>query len=215
MIYLRKSSPPEETLNYLSHGLGLGLAVVALVFLIRWASLDGDVWYRIALFAYGLSLVLLYFSSTFYHMLPMSPAKNRFQCLDHASIFVYIAGTYTPLLLISLGDTTAFILLGVVWLIAVFGMAYKAIWVEAYPLLTTAMYFAMGLMIMIVLQPLREAIGWSSFLLLLCGGSCYAVGLFFFSWQRLMYYHVIWHMFVLAGSACHFFAIYLTLPVVS
>ncbi len=212
MIYIRKSSPPEETLNYLTHGLGLVLAVVALVFLIRWGSLEGDIWYRIGLFAYGLSLVLLYFSSTFYHMLPRSPAKSRFQFYDHASIFVYIAGTYTPLLLISLGDTTAFILLGAVWLLAVFGMVFKAVWLEEYPLLSTAMYFIMGLLILLVLQPLGEAVGWTSFLLLLGGGSCYAVGVFFFAWQRLMYYHVIWHVFVLAGSTCHFFAIYLALP---
>ena len=194
----------EEIANSITHGLGFGLSVAGLTILVVLASMEGDPW-RITSFAiYGSSLTILYLVSTLYHSLTHSRTKAIFRRLDHSAIYLLIAGTYTPVILISLRTTWVLYLLPVVWTMAIIGIYIKIFYIHRYERLTLAFYIFMGWMALIAVKPLFHAIPIESFIWIIVGGFSYTCGVIFYSWIRLPYHHTIWHIFVLVGSISHY-----------
>lgn len=197
----------EEIANSVTHGVGLLLSIVALPALVVVAARRHDAWQIVGGAIYGLTLVLLYTASTLYHALPAPRAKDVFRVLDHAAIYLLIAGTYTPFALGVLRGTWGWSLLAAVWALAVVGIVLKATRGFRYAWLSTAVYLAMGWLIVVALRPLVAQIGIDGLAWLLAGGLAYTAGVVFFAWDRLRYGHMVWHLFVLAGSICHFVAV--------
>ncbi len=204
----RAQSREEEIANSLSHGFGLVAAMVATPFLIVHAAGRGDAWFIVGASIFAATMVLLYLASTLYHALPIGRAKRVFRVIEHSAIFLLIAGTYTPFTLGVLRGTWGWTLLGLVWGIAVAGVTLKALNRLTHPILTTSLYLLMGWLIVIAAGPLTERVPTSGLLWLVAGGLAYTVGVVFFAFDsRLRYGHFIWHLFVLTGTACHYFAV--------
>jgi hemolysin III len=197
----------EEIANSVTHGVGLLLSIVALPTLVIVAVRRHDAWQIVGGAIYGLTLVLLYTASTLYHALPAPRAKDVFRVLDHAAIYLLIAGTYTPFALGVLRGKWGWSLLAAVWALAAVGIVLKATRGFRYAWLSTAVYLAMGWLIVVALRPLVAQIGIDGLAWLLAGGVAYTAGVIFFAWDRLRYGHMVWHLFVLAGSICHFVAV--------
>ncbi|WDH95922.1 hemolysin III family protein [Paenibacillus urinalis] len=202
----------EEVANAITHGIGALLSVAALVLLIIAASVNGTAWHVVSFTVYGVSMLLLYISSTFVHALKDGRAKDLFEIFDHSSIYLFIAGTYTPFLLVAIRGTLGWTLFGIIWGIALFGVAFKAFFTKRFLFMSTLFYIAMGWLIIIAWAPLTAAIPSGGIALLVAGGLCYTLGTIFYVWRGFPFHHAIWHLFVLAGSVLHFFAviIYLT-----
>jgi hemolysin III len=197
----------EEVANSISHGLGLALSIVGFTVLIILASQKGDPWRLTAYIIYGLSLTTLYLFSTLYHGLTHSRTKAIFRRLDHSAIYLLIAGTYTPVILISLRTTWVMFLLPVVWVMAILGVYMKVFYIHRYERLTLAFYILMGWMALIAAKPLFNSVPIESFIWIIVGGISYTTGIIFYAWRRLPYQHTIWHMFVLLGSISHYIGI--------
>ena len=198
----------EELANTLSHGLGFLLAVfAALPLLVVSALRQHDGWQLFGAITFGFSLALLYAVSTLYHLLPPGRAKLFCRLLDHAAIYILIAGTYTPFALGALRGPLGWTVLVAVWTLAAVGTALKMKVGFRFPKLSVALYLLMGWLVLLVIHPLVAQIGWSGFGWLAAGGSFYSLGVIFFLWERLHYSHLYWHGFVLAGSACHLVAV--------
>ena len=197
----------EEIANSITHGIGAALSVAGLVVMVVIAALRGSALHITACAIYGASLVLLYISSTIYHALAENRAKRVFLILDHASIYVLIAGTYTPFALVTLRGAWGWSLFGAVWTLCVCGVVFKSLWVDHLRGLSTTVYVLMGWCGIVAFRPLLRALPWTGFLWLLAGGLAYTGGVAFFA-SRRRYAHFIWHLFVLAGSLCHFWAVY-------
>lgn len=202
----------EEITNAISHGIGFGLSIAALVVLLIFANMYGDIWYITSFAIYGTTLIILYLSSTLYHSFPEGSVKSIFQILDHASIYLLIAGTYTPLTLIPLRGKLGWTIFGVVWGIALVGIIFKIFYVKKFMILSTILYIVMGWMIIIAIKPLINTINHTSLAFLVSGGILYTIGTIFYLGRKIKYHHAIWHLFVLAGSICHFFTILYLLP---
>jgi len=209
---VERYTPAEETTNAILHGVGLGLAIAALVVLVVLASLSGNAWHIVSFSIYGATLVLLYLSSTLYHGFYAGRAKQLFRIFDHSAIFLLIAGTYTPIALITLHGRLGWTVFGVVWGIAAAGIVGKAFWTNRFAVLSTVLYLAMGWIVVIVAKPLLANLNTASLVFLGVGGLFYTLGTVFYLWHKLKYHHAIWHLFVLAGSICHFFTILFLLP---
>ncbi len=194
----------EEIANSITHGLGFALSVAALTILVVYASREGDPWKITAFAIYGSSMTILYFCSTLYHSLTNSRVKAIFRRLDHAAIYLLIAGTYTPVILISLRTTWVIYLLPVVWAMAIIGVYIKIFYIHRYERLALAYYIVMGWMALIAAKPLFNSIPIESFVWIILGGVAYTSGVVFFAWNRLPFNHTIWHGFVLVGSFSHF-----------
>lgn len=208
----------EELANALTHGLGALLALAAFVLLAALGSVLGSFAHVLALVVYGATLVLLYLASTLYHAVRHHRAKRLFRLCDHASIFLLIAGTYTPYALIGIGGTGGWVLLALVWTGAVAGIAFKIVSMDRFEKLSLVFYLALGWVGVFSLGPLISAVELNGLLLLGLGGVAYTGGIVFYIWEGLPYNHAVWHLFVLAGSICHFLSIYLyvaAVPVVS
>ena len=204
----RVQSRGEEIANSLSHGFGLIAALVATPFLIEHAVRQGDAGFMVGASIFAATMVMLYLASTLYHALPVGRAKGVFRVIEHSAIFLLIAGTYTPFTLGVLRGTWGWTLLGLVWGIAVSGVVLKALNRLTHPILTTSLYLLMGWLIVIAAEPLSERVPASGLLWLVAGGLAYTIGVFFFALDsRLRYGHFIWHLFVMAGTACHYFAV--------
>jgi hemolysin III len=204
----RVQSRGEEFANSLSHGLGLVAAVVATPFLILHAVRLGDAWFVVGASIFAATMVLLYLASTLYHALPIGRAKRVFRVIEHSAIFLLIAGTYTPFTLGVLRGAWGWTLLGLVWGIALAGVTLKALNRMSHPILSTGLYLLMGWLIVIAAHPLSERVPVSGLLWLVAGGLAYTLGVIFFAFDsRLRYGHFIWHLFVLTGTACHYFAV--------
>lgn len=201
-------SPAEESANALTHGFGLVLSVAALVLLVVFASLRGDAWHITTSAIFGVALVSLYSSSTLYHCVQREALKLRLRKLDHAAIFVLIAGTYTPFLLVNLRGPWGWSLFGVIWALALAGIVMKTRFTGRFPVVSTLIYVVMGWLIIIAIVPMLRTIPRGGLSLLLAGGLCYTGGTVFYLWKKLPYHHAVWHVFVLAGSICHFFAVF-------
>ncbi len=197
----------EEIAHAITHGVGLLLSVAGLVVLIVLASLRGDAWHVVSVSVYGATLVLLYSASTFYHALPAPRAKNVFRTLDHAAIYVLIAGTYTPFMLVNLRGGWGWALFGVVWGLAVLGIVLEAVAKQRVRALSVILYLGLGWLIAIAVKPLMQSVEPGGLVLLVAGGLAYSVGVVFYGWKRLPYHHAVWHLFVMAGSLFHFFAV--------
>ena len=194
----------EEIANSITHGLGFGLSVAGLTILVVLASMEGDPW-RITSFAiYGSSFTILYLVSTLYHSLTHSRTKAIFRRLDHSAIYLLIAGTYTPVILISMRTTWVLYLLPIIWAMAILGVYIKVRYIHRYERLSLAFYIFMGWFALIAVKPMFNSIPIESFIWIIIGGACYTSGVVFYAWSRLPFNHTIWHGFVLIGSISHF-----------
>ncbi len=200
-------STGEEIANSVTHGLGAVLGIAGFVFLLVAAIQRGSARHITAVVIFGTTLILLYVASTLYHALTPPRAKRVFQILDHSAIYLLIAGTYTPFTLITLRGVWGWSLLAVIWSLAIFGIVFKSVWIHRFPVLSTAVYVMMGWCAIVAIRPLLNALPWSGFMWLLAGGISYTGGVFFYASHR-RYAHAVWHLFVLGGSLCHFWAIY-------
>lgn len=197
----------EELANSLTHGFGLLLSLAGLVFLVTLAALNGDVWHIASSAVYGASLVILYAASTCYHGCTEPKLKQWLQLIDHCCIYLLIAGSYTPFALVVLREGLGLGLLAFVWAFAVFGIAMKVIFRGKYNAVGVVSYLAMGWIGLIAVQPLYLALGVAPLLLVVLGGVSYTLGVIFFGWHSIRHHHAIWHLFVMGGSICHFFAV--------
>jgi hemolysin III len=204
----RAQSREEEIANSLSHGLGLIAALVATPFLIQTAIRHGSASFVVGTSIFAATMVLLYLASTLYHALPIGRAKRVFRVIEHSAIFLLIAGTYTPFTLGVLRGPWGWTLFGLVWGIALVGVTLKAVNRLTHPILTTSLYLLMGWLIVIAAHPLSDRVPPSGLLWLVAGGLAYTGGVVFFAFDsRLRYGHLIWHLFVLMGTAFHYVAV--------
>jgi hemolysin III len=197
----------EELANRITVGAGALMSVVGLVALLR-VAVHGDSWRVVSCAIYGATLVLFYVISTLYHSVRRPRLRYVFRILDHASIFLIIAGTYTPFTLVSLQGVWGWSLFGVVWGLAFAGVGFKVVMTARFRILGPLLYLAMGWLIVLAYEPLVAAVPGAGIDWLIAGGLFYSLGLIFYAWDRLPYNHAVWHVFVLAGSACHYVAIY-------
>jgi len=168
----------------------------------------GDPWRIVAFSIYGASLVALYLASTLYHAIPVARARHWLKRIDHAAIYVFIAGTYTPITLVLLGDWVGWALFGVVWGITIAGIALKFLFIDRFEKLFVAGYVVMGWIAIAAFPQLWSALDLAGLAWLVGGGLAYTVGVIFYQWTRLRYSHAIWHLWVITGSVCHFFLLY-------
>jgi len=204
----RPPSLGEEIANSASHGIGLVAAAVGAPFLVVAAARRGGPWEIAGASVFAGTVLLLYLSSTLYHALPESRAKRVFRILDHSAIFLLIAGTYTPFTLGVLRGAWGWTLFGLVWSVAVLGIILKAAGGVRHPWLSTGIYVAMGWLVLIAIRPLWRLMPLSAWGWLLAGGLAYTAGTAFYaSDHRIRYGHLVWHVFVLAGTVCHYFAV--------
>jgi hemolysin III len=207
-VPLREQSRGEEIANSISHGIGLIAALVATPFLVVDAIRRGDAAYIVGVSIFAATMVLLYLASTLYHALPAGKAKQVFRIIEHSAIFLLIAGTYTPFTLGVLRGAWGWTLLGLVWGLALTGVALKAFERMSHPVISTGLYLFMGWLIVIAADPMYERVPASGLLWLVAGGVAYSAGVaFFVADSRLRYGHFIWHLFVMTGTACHYFAV--------
>ncbi len=197
----------EELYNSITHGLGALLSVAGLVVLVVLSALQGDPWRVVAVSIYGATLVLLYMASMLYHGVRRLRLKYLFEILDHIGIYLLIAGTYTPFMLISLRGTLGWTLLGIIWTLALLGIALKPFLVHRLRRLSPVIYLAMGWMVVVAIPEMLTHIPDIGLIMLAGGGLSYSVGVLFYIWKKLPYHHTVWHIFVLVGSTCHYFAV--------
>jgi hemolysin III len=211
----REQSPPEEITNSLSHGLGGVAAVIGAPLLIRHAARYGDPWFMVGTSVFAATIILLYLSSTFYHALPVGKAKRVFRHIEHSAIFLLIAGTYTPLMLGVLRGAWGWSLLGTIWSIAVVGVMLQIFEKFSFsaPKFSTGLYLLMGWVIVVAIVPLSERMPTMGLVWLVAGGLAYTAGVVFYVTDaRLRYGHLVWHLFVMAGTACHYLAVFWSVP---
>jgi hemolysin III len=211
-----KPAPPKATLgeeiaNSITHGIGALLSLVGMAFLLLRALRYGTAIHVASFTVYGVSLFLLHLSSTLYHALRAPRAKRVFWVFDHASIYLLIAGSYTPFLLISLWGAWGLTLMIAIWTLAVLGILFKSLFIGRFRKSSLALYIVMGWLIVLAARELWLKVPHEALVLLAAGGLSYTGGVAFYCWKRLPYSHMIWHLFVLGGSACHYFAILLYL----
>jgi hemolysin III len=199
----------EEVANSLTHGLGVGLAIAALVILVAFAVLAHDGFKLASAIVYGVTLVLQYAASTLYHALPQPRVKHVFKILDHCGIFLLIAGTYTPFCLVTLREAGGWWLFGVIWGLAILGIALEAFWVYRPPWVSALLFLGMGWLVVVSIGPLVDNLAPPGLWLLVAGGLAYTVGTVFYVLERIPYMHAVWHLWVLAGSVLHFLAVLL------
>jgi hemolysin III len=204
----REQSQGEEIANSISHGIGLLATLGGTPFLIMHAARYGDAGFFVGTSLFSATIILLYLASTLYHALPMGKAKRVFRIIEHSAIFLLIAGTYTPFTLGVLSGAWGWTLFGVVWSVAAIGVALKVFNKASHPIVSTGLYLLMGWLIVIAVDPLFAKVPTSGLLWLIAGGLSYTAGVAFFATDsRLRYGHLIWHLFVMAGTLCHFFAV--------
>lgn len=200
-------TPAEETANSISHGLGLVAAIAAVPVLVITATKDGDAKFIVGASVFAGSMVLLYLASTLYHSVSHEPTKRVLRLLDHSAIFLLIAGTYTPFTLGVLRGPWGWTLLAMVWSLATIGLTLKAMFGTRYKWATMTLYVGMGWLALIAAKPILLHVPLPGILLVVAGGIAYTSGLGFFAAHRLRFHHFIWHLFVILGTTCHFFAV--------
>ena len=203
----REETLGEEIASALTHGLGAAAALAGGAVLITLAALYGDGWQLSAAIVFGITLLLLYVASTLYHAIQHPVAKGRLKIFDHCAIYLLIAGTYTPFTLIGLRDTVGWWLFGTIWALAFFGVIFKLFYTGRFQLISTSVYIAMGWLIVVAAKPAMKALDPWTFGWLLGGGVAYTLGTFFYHRPKMPYSHAVWHMFVIAGSVCHYIAV--------
>ncbi len=204
--YPRYYSLGEEIANAVTHGIATALAIAAAVVLIVFAGISRDPWKIVSASVYGFSLILLYTMSTLYHSFPIGKTKSVFRVFDHASIFILIAGSYTPFTLVTLRGVVGWVLFGVIWASAVTGVVLNAISVDKFAKFSLICYLASGWCVVFAMKPLIDAMPLNGIMLLVIGGLMYTIGVIFFK-LRNRYMHSIWHVFVFMGSLFQYFCI--------
>lgn len=208
---LKRNRAKEEFWNVVTHGLGALLSMVAAIFMIAFSLKDGSTLDVVASGIFGLTLILLYSASTIYHAMTKLRWKRLFQRIDHLCIYLLIAGTYTPVALLGLRGTWGWILFGMSWAFVIAGFIFKFSPLRRSEKLSLILYGLMGWMAIVAIKPLIDAVAPGALLLILAGGLCYTFGIYFYAKEKKPYYHAIWHLFVLGGSAFHFFGVFLYL----
>lgn len=204
----RSQTRGEEMANAASHGIGLVAAIVATPFLILHAINLDDTGFIVGASVFAISMLLLYLSSTVYHLLPADKTKSLFQVIEHSAIFILIAGTYTPFTLGALSGSWGLTLLVLIWCLAAAGVLLKIFIRTVHPVISTGLYLLMGWLIVIAIQPLSEHVPAPGIAWLFAGGAAYTLGVIFFAMgSYLKYGHFIWHLFVMTGTTCHYFAV--------
>jgi hemolysin III len=197
----------EEIANAVTHGIGFVLSVVGFVILLALAIARGSAWLIAGCAIYGTTLVCLYAASTLYHSVPEPKIKRALLVCDHCAIYLLIAGTYTPFLLVNLRGPWGWSLLGVMWGLALAGIVFQLCGGREFPILSTSLYVVLGWVGVVALKPILAHVPASGLLWLVIGGLMYCIGVIFYAAKKIPYHHVIWHVFVMAGSTCHYFAI--------
>jgi hemolysin III len=206
VMEIARYTQAEEVANSVTHGVGTALSVAGLCVLVTFAVLGGDPWRVVSFSVYGGTLVLLYLISTLYHGFRSPNLKSVFHVLDHAAIYLLIAGTYTPFALVNLRGGWGWTLFGITWGLAAAGVVFKLLWFGRFKLLSLAIYLAMGWFVVIAIKPILVHVPLGGLIWLLLGGCAYTFGVAFYVWRKLPYHHAIWHVFVIGGSVCHFFS---------
>jgi len=207
MAVTAEAAHREEIANAITHGIGALASAAAGAVLVTLATLHGTRLQMISAIIFCSSLVLLYTSSTLYHAIPSPAAKRRLKVFDHCAIYMLIAGTYTPFALIGLRGAVGWWLFGVSWGLAAIGMTFKLFFTGRFKLFSTLVYIGMGWMVVFAIRPMIENIPLSALVWLVVGGVAYTAGTLFYHNEKLRYSHAMWHLFVLAGSTCHFVAV--------
>ncbi|NOQ51712.1 MAG: hemolysin III family protein [Desulfuromonadaceae bacterium] len=197
----------EEIANSLTHGVGVLLSIGGLAVLVGFASLHGNAWHITSCSIFGSTLILLYAASTLYHSISLPEVKRVLRIIDHSAIYLLIAGTYTPFTLVNLRGPWGWSLFGAIWGLALVGIILKTTMLGKISGVSTIIYLIMGWVVVVATKPMFSAIDSGGLLLLLLGGLAYSSGIIFYAWKKLPYHHAIWHLFVMAGSLLHFFAI--------
>lgn len=211
---IKQYSIGEEIANSITHGIGMVLAIAALVILTAFAGLYGNGWHIVSVSIYGTTLVLLYTASTLYHSIQNPHAKGILQILDHAAIYLLIAGTYTPFMLVSLRGPWGWWLFGVIWGLAVLGLVLQLPVMKRWRAVSLGLYIGMGWVVVVAIKPLIVSVETGGVIFLVLGGLSYTGGIIFYCWEKMKFSHAIWHLFVLAGSILHFFSIlFYVLPI--
>ncbi|MFD1335129.1 hemolysin III family protein [Oceanobacillus iheyensis] len=197
----------EEIANAITHGIAALLSIAGLVVLIVSSVFNGTALHVVTFTIFGATMVILYTSSTFVHALPKGKAKDIFEILDHSSIYLFIAGTYTPFTLLVIQGAMGWSIFGVVWGIALFGIVFKIYFVKRFLFTSTLLYISMGWLIVIGWTQITNNLESSGVYLLVAGGLCYTLGTIFYMWRGFKFHHMIWHLFVIAGTIFHYFCV--------
>jgi len=197
----------EEIANSITHGIGVGLSAAGLTILVILGALYGNAWHVVSFSIYGSALILLYTASTLYHSFQKPKIKRVFKILDHAAIYVLIAGTYTPFLLVNLRGPWGWSLFGIIWGLAIMGIIFKIFFIDRFERLSLLIYLLMGWLCIAASKQMLMEISTGGLFWLMSGGLLYTLGVLFYRWEKLSYNHAIWHLFVLGGSICHYFSI--------
>ena len=201
-------SPEEEKINISSHAAGLILSVVALVFLVARAAMYGNLWHITSFSIFGISLIILYAASTIYHSTSDPVLRNRLRIVDHAAIYILIAGTYTPFTLVTLNGSTGWWIFGISWGMALIGITLKLFFTGRYEIISTLMYVFMGWVIVFAIEPLINNFSTQGIVWLVAGGIAYTLGAILYGLKIMKYNHATFHIFVLNGSAAHFVSVF-------
>ena len=199
-------TPLEEKLNAWIHGIGATLGIVGIVLLIMYSQ--SNTVHVLSVIVYGASIIILFLASTLYHSIQNESSKHILRIIDHISIYLLIAGTYTPVTLIMLSESRGWLLFGLVWGIAAFGVILKLFFTGRFEFFSVLLYLLMGWLVVFDFSALAENMATNGLLLLFAGGLFYTVGIVFYAIEKIPYNHVIWHLFVLAGAICHYFMIF-------
>jgi hemolysin III len=202
-----KYSPSEELANSITHGIGFLIGIAVLVILVVFSSLRKGAWEIVSCAIYGTTFILLYLGSTLYHSARKPKLRRLFKIIDHSAIYLLIAGTYTPFALCPLRGALGWSLFGAIWGAALLGILFKVFFTGRFAWVSLASYLFMGWFCVIAVKPLYQNLTTAGFVFFVVGGLCYTVGAVFYAWKSLKWSHAIWHLFVLAGSLCHFFSI--------
>ncbi|MCM3236731.1 hemolysin III family protein [Heyndrickxia oleronia] len=197
----------EELANAITHGIGFLLSIPALVMLIIFAAQKNNPVYMVSFIIFGTTMLLLYLFSTMLHSFKPSRARKVFAILDHSAIYLLIAGTYTPLVLISINGAFGWTLFGIIWGLALLGITFKCFMIHRFRIMSTLFYILMGWLVIIAIKPLYASLTGVGFGLLLTGGILYTIGAVFYIWRNLPYSHAIWHLFVIGGNAFMYFCV--------
>lgn len=203
----KKYSWKEELANSITHGIGIGLSIAGLVILIVLAAREGDVWHIVSVSIYGSSLILLYLASTLYHSFQNPKVKKLLRVFDHIAIYLLIAGTYTPFMLVNLRGPWGWSMFGLIWGLALVGIVFKLFFTGRFEKLSLLIYLGMGWLGVVAAKQMWLEVPTGGLLWLGLGGIFYTLGVIFYRWERLRYHHAVWHVFVLAGSICHYFSV--------
>ncbi|MGC4376749.1 hemolysin III family protein [Fictibacillus sp. Mic-4] len=206
-------SKGEEIANSITHGIGVLISIASIAILTVFASLHGTALHIVSFAIFGATMLLLYTSSTLVHSFPEGRIKDLFEIMDHAAIYLFIAGTYTPIVLIVVGGSLGWTLFGIVWGIAFCGVIFKIFFTKKFVILSTLGYIAMGWMIIFAFSSVLHHLSTNGIACLVAGGVLYTVGSIFYVWRAFPFHHAVWHLFVLAGSIAHFLMMFYLLPI--